>query len=173
MVKFLQRNKFKDSYSVVFLLDSVKPNNVVLLKRAEWKKFAPNQFTGIGGHFELDEKAQDCAARELEEETGIKNIKLNRFAQAVIGDRTLIDYFWGLFTDKLPECNEGSLEWVGLTKIFDKPIIESTALVLKQWSKINFDLIAKWTVFEIPTKPDNDEGSGRKVDRIEEGIAID
>ena len=87
-----------------------------------------DKWLGVGGKFEKDETAFDCANRELFEETGLKNIDLKyRGIVTFILNKNFIEYmhlFTGkvekdndLLTIKNTECKEGNLEWVEKMKV--------------------------------------------------------
>lgn len=128
------------SWNVIFLIDQIPPTKIVFLKRGPNRTFAPNMYTGIGGKVENGETLLESAYRELEEESGITNVKLEQFAKVVIDNQDELIYFLGIFpyTPNLPNSNEGTLEWVAVKNIFQKNIIPTTREVLKQWQKQNF-----------------------------------
>jgi 8-oxo-dGTP diphosphatase len=114
--------------------------NLLLLRRAPWKRFAPDRWTGIGGKVEPNELADLTAAalRELFEETDLRpdeviDVRLRRtltFAHPEQGLVTLL-YFSGVAaTDRLPACNEGSLSWIAPAALPSLDLIDNTAVVL-------------------------------------------
>jgi len=71
------------------------------------------KWIGVGGKLERGETPQECAAREIFEETGLR-------AKPVLkGIITLTD-----FEGELIECNEGTLEWVPYDQVLSKPTWE-------------------------------------------------
>ncbi len=125
-----------EQFNVIFLLDSNPATKIVMLKRAPTKKFAPNLYTGIGGKIEAGETVIESAYRELKEETGLEGITLKQFTSYRVNNQTVLYYFWGIYPKvQLPDCNEGSLEWVEVDKILTKEIIPTTMKVCKQWLK--------------------------------------
>ncbi|MCA9896339.1 MAG: NUDIX domain-containing protein, partial [Anaerolineae bacterium] len=89
-------------WTVIFLLDSVQPQRVMMLKRAPWKPFAPDMYTGIGGKEEIGEGPLACALRELEEETGLTNIALTEFARCVLDGQKSLHYYRGIYPQPNP-----------------------------------------------------------------------
>lgn len=128
--------------TVVFLLDAVPATEIVLLKRAADKDFAPNLYTGIGGRIEVGEEPETAAYRELQEETGLVGIQLTEFARGILTYPPYrLHYYWGIFSEAvLPACNEGDLEWVAKESLLDKEIIPSTREIIKEWQKREFSL---------------------------------
>ena len=125
-----------DVRSVAFLV-SPDSRRVVLLCRADWKTFAPDRWTGIGGKLEGEEVAEPAlgALRELREETGLTLDDLRdwRFVADILdpGAAVRLVYFVAVFAgEHLPPCNEGTLHWVSLTEYQHYDLIENTRAVL-------------------------------------------
>lgn len=136
------------SWNVIFLLDKTPPSKIVLLKRAENKKFAPNMYTGVGGKVEDGETLLESAYRELEEETGLNGIKLQEFARAFINEEKLLCYFWGIYPKNiLPESEDGTLEWTATSQILKKDLIPTTLTVCKYWANRSFSIDKPFIVY--------------------------
>ncbi len=137
------------AWNVIFLIDQNPPAKIVMLKRSAEKIFAPNLYTGVGGKVDPEDKTVlDSALRELEEETGIKNIPLVEFARCVIDRKYTLFYFWGLFANnKLPHTDDGTLEWVDIDKILEKEIIPTTQAMCRQWNTKGFRVDKPFTVY--------------------------
>ena len=167
-----KKEKFKELYTVVFLVNKIPPERTVLLKRAEWKDFAPGYYTGVGGKVEKGETVDDAALRELQEETGLKNIKLTEFARCLLTNHEkALFYFWGIYPDdKLPGCNEGDLEWVNSGELVSKNIIPTTMLVVREWQERNFGVNRPFTVYAKVTG-NSKNPLKRTLEGIEEGLA--
>lgn len=134
-------------YTAIFLSNKYPFKKLIVLKRADWKKFAPLMYTGIGGKVENGESVLEGALRELKEETEITGIEIIEFARVTFG-HGLLHYFWGIYSKKnLPECNEGDLEWKEINEILNLSIIPSTKLVLEEWSNRGFSLDKPWTMW--------------------------
>ena len=99
-----------------------------------------DKWLGIGGHFETDETPEECALRELNEETGISAESLDSFEYR--GHITFLssEYpseYMHVFTAELPDgfelparsCDEGELCWVPLSDIKDLPIWEGDKIM--------------------------------------------
>lgn len=102
-----------------------------------------DKWIGVGGKFEEGESPEDCAVREIREETGLslEPDKL-RFRSVV----TFVSDEWGteymhLFTASVPDAflaqmpmkenDEGTLEWVPTDKVTELPIWEGDKIFLR------------------------------------------
>ena len=102
-----------------------------------------DKWIGIGGKFEEGESPEDCARREVFEETGLKIGKLEYRGIVTFVSKTgnevyyeLMHLFWSDDFDTvstLPQCDEGELEWI--------PKSEMNKLPHWQGDEIFLDLI--------------------------------
>ncbi len=150
------------SWNVIFLIDQHPATKIVLLKRAFTKKFAPGMYTGIGGKVEEGETLLDSAYRELKEETGIENVRLNEFAKVIIDEKEALIYFWGKYQEDLPTSDDGTLEWISTNKVLSKNIIPTTLEMLKHWNSQNFSI----TPFEMHVKTIKEENGIKQVEVV-------
>ena len=101
-----------------------------------------DKWIGIGGKFEADESPEDCVLREVQEETGLKlnSFEYRGIVTFVSKDQDGKDYyelmhlFWSndfTQTQALPDCNEGTLEWVPKSKMNDLPHWEGDEIFLE------------------------------------------
>jgi 8-oxo-dGTP pyrophosphatase MutT (NUDIX family) len=138
-----------DRWNVVFLLDALPPENLVVLQRAANKRFAPGLYTGIGGKVEPGEDILSSAYRELLEETGIHSgqVELHEFARADIDGRYVLHYFWGVYPHAtLPQSADGHLRWVRFLDLLNLPLIPTTWEVCRAWRQRGFCLSPLFTV---------------------------
>ncbi len=99
-----------------------------------------DKWIGIGGKFEEKESPEDCALREVKEETGLT---LTSYAYrglvTFVSDRYETEYMHlftaDRFTGELIDCDEGTLEWV------DKALVPT----LPTWAgdRIFLELLAR------------------------------
>jgi 8-oxo-dGTP pyrophosphatase MutT (NUDIX family) len=143
------------SWNVVFLLDRILPARVLLLKRSADKHFAPNLYTGIGGKLEPGETPLESAVRELAEETGLLDLSLTEFARVKIQPDYWLYYFYGIFRGEIPPTQDGILEWVETSQIFDREIIPTTRRMLEEWGRRGFRLDRPFTVVLAEAEPVN------------------
>ena len=95
-----------------------------------------DKWVGIGGKFEPGESPEDCALREVREETG-----LTMRAWSYRGIVTFVSDEWGTeymhlfhsadFEGSVKDCDEGVLEWVDKRALYDLPIWEGDKIFLR------------------------------------------
>ena len=95
-----------------------------------------DKWVGIGGKFEPGESPEDCALREVREETG-----LTVRSWAYRGIVTFVSDEWGTeymhlfhsadFEGSVKDCDEGVLEWVDKQALYDLPIWEGDKIFLR------------------------------------------
>ena len=88
-----------------------------------------DKWVGIGGHFEQDECPEECLLRECREETNLQltDYKL-RGIITFISDKWQTEYMFlytaSGFVGTMGECNEGTLEWIDKSKVYELPVWE-------------------------------------------------
>ena len=96
-----------------------------------------DKWVGVGGKFEEKETPFDCARREIYEETGLTAKSLNyrglvTFVSDIYGTEYMHLFHTTDFSGVLnTDCNEGTLEWVKIDKIFDLPLWEGDKIFLE------------------------------------------
>ena len=95
-----------------------------------------DKWVGIGGKFEPGESPEDCALREVLEETG-----LTMHSWRYRGIVTFVSDEWGTeymhlfhsddFSGSLKDCDEGDLEWVDKQRVLHLPIWEGDRIFLR------------------------------------------
>ena len=95
-----------------------------------------DKWVGIGGKFEPGESPEDCAVREVREETG-----LTMRSWSYRGIVTFVSDEWGTeymhlfhstdFSGELKDCDEGVLEWVDKKRLLTLPIWEGDRIFLR------------------------------------------
>lgn len=94
-----------------------------------------DKWIGVGGKLEFAESPNECALREAYEETGLTldECRYRGIVTFVYGNQT---EYMHLFTSesfcgKVKECDEGILEWVKISDVYDLPIWEGDKVFLK------------------------------------------
>ncbi len=113
-----------------------KDNSYLMLYRNK-KKDDPNagKWIGVGGHFLEGETAEECAKREVFEETGlsVKAIKKRgviTFVSDEFSERMIL-FTSDDFSGELTGCNEGDLKWIPKSEIFKLNLWEGDREFLK------------------------------------------
>lgn len=83
-----------------------------------------DKWIGIGGKFEEGESPEECALREVKEETGL-TLKSYEYRGIVtfVSDNNFTEFmhiFWSDdFEGEIIDCDEGKLEWIEKSKLND------------------------------------------------------
>jgi 8-oxo-dGTP pyrophosphatase MutT (NUDIX family) len=133
--------------TTIFLCDSKQPQYIYLLKRAPTKTFAPNLYTGVGGKIEGKEAPLENAYRELEEETGLKNIALTEFGRLIVVSYWTVYQFFGLYNGPVPKCPEGTIEKFKISNIINLPLIPTQEIFCQEWKNRNWQTNKPFTIF--------------------------
>ena len=94
-----------------------------------------DKWIGIGGKFEDKESPEECACREVFEETGLTmHSPSYRGIVTFVSDRyetELMHLFTSdSFSGTVKECDEGFLEWVKIDQVKDLPLWEGDHIFL-------------------------------------------
>lgn len=112
-----------DSY---LMLHRVKKDNDV--NKDKW--------IGVGGHMEENESPEECIVREVREETGftLTNYRLRGIVTFVLedwGTEYMFLYTADGFEGNMIECNEGNLEWIKKSEVYDLPVWEGDKIFFR------------------------------------------
>ena len=93
------------------------------------KDINKDKWVGVGGHFEDGESPEECLLREVREETGLvlTNYRLRgviTFATDIYPTEYMFLYTADEYTGEMIECDEGNLEWVPKSEVYNLPIWE-------------------------------------------------
>ena len=94
-----------------------------------------DKWIGVGGKFEAGESPEECAVREIREETGL-TVAYPRYRGIVtfVSDKWPTEYMHLFtateFTGEMIECDEGELAWVDKDKVTELPIWEGDRIFL-------------------------------------------
>lgn len=115
-----------------------KDDKYLMMHRVKKEKdLNKDKWVGVGGHFEADESPEECLLREVKEETG-----LTLTSWKFCGIVTFLSNEWPeaeymcLYTadgyeGEMITCDEGTLEWVEKTKVYDLPIWEGDKIFFR------------------------------------------
>lgn len=96
-----------------------------------------DKWLGIGGKLEPGESPFECARREILEETGLTVTNLHyRGIITFVSDEYGTEYMHLFSADEFSgeinyDCDEGTLEWVDKSRVYDLPIWEGDKIFFK------------------------------------------
>ncbi|MCR5214930.1 MAG: 8-oxo-dGTP diphosphatase [Eubacterium sp.] len=120
-----------------------KDGKYLMLHRIKKEKdINKDKYIGVGGHFEYGESPDDCLKREVMEETGLKllSYKPRGIVTFIYGkeDRPedrVVEYMHlytaSEFEGQLIECDEGQLEWIDKSAVYDLPLWEGDKIFFR------------------------------------------
>lgn len=115
-----------------------RDDEVLLLHRIKKENdLNEGMWIGIGGHFEENESPEECALREVKEETGLTMTEFRyRGIVTFVSDRYEGEYMHLFTATKTegtlnPDCDEGELRWVKKAVFDELPQWEGDKIFLK------------------------------------------
>ena len=115
-----------------------KEDKVLLLYRNK-KEYDANEgkWIGVGGKTEEGETPEECMKREVSEETGLTVTKYHfhgiiKFISEMWDDEEMYLFSASEYEGNITKpCNEGKLEWIDKSRVFDLPMWEGDKYFLK------------------------------------------
>lgn len=97
---------------------------LMLLRNKKAVDLNEGKWIGVGGKLEAGETPEQCALREIREETGLTALRLIArgvitFRSDVWGEERMYLYTVPEFEGELTACDEGELHWVDKDDVFD------------------------------------------------------
>lgn len=114
-----------------------KEDSYLMLHRVKKDKDVnKDKWIGVGGHLEEGESPDECIVREVKEETGLTltNYKFRGIVTFVLedwGTEYMFLYTADGFEGEIIECNEGNLEWVKKSKVYELPVWEGDKIFFR------------------------------------------
>lgn len=110
-------------------------DDVLLMKRAAYKRVFPNRYNGVGGHIERDEDPLTSACREIKEETGLDahDLRLRAVYNIDAGAATGIVLFVFTAVSDARDVTanaEGTLHWIPQADILSLDLVEDLPVLL-------------------------------------------
>ena len=112
-------------------------NTLMLYRNKKENDYHEGKWNGLGGKFEPGESPEECAIREIKEESGlsVKNPVMNGFITYPLFDGK-DDWYVFLFTfrdfeGELIDSPEGKLEWIPNDKLTELNLWDGDSIFLK------------------------------------------
>jgi len=109
--------------TLCYVFDKKRNSTLMIHRVKKTNDYHQGKWNGLGGKFEFGESPEDCAKREIEEESGliVKTLKLKGFITFPLFDGNE-DWYVFLFTSdefagELIDSAEGNLEWIPNDKL--------------------------------------------------------
>ena len=118
------------------------------------------KWIGVGGHFEANESPDECLLREVKEETGLELMDYSckgivTFVSAKGVTEYMFLYHSNDFIGELKDCDEGELEWIDKSRLFDLELCEGC------WDSGKYRPVERMMLGDVP-KCGIEHGCGKK-----------
>lgn len=114
-----------------------KDDSYLMLHRVKKDKDVnKDKWIGVGGHLEENESPDECVVREVKEETGLTltNYKFRGIVTFVLedwGTEYMFLYTADGFEGEMITCDEGNLEWIKKSKVYELPVWEGDKIFFR------------------------------------------
>jgi len=109
--------------TLCYVIDKKSNSTLMIYRNKKQNDYHEGKWNGLGGKFEPGETPEECAIREIEEESGliVKSVKMKGFITFPLFDG-VDDWYVFLFTaddfsGELIDSPEGQLEWIPNEKL--------------------------------------------------------
>lgn len=104
-------------------------HRVLLINGSPNRKRWAGLYNGVGGHVEKGESILECAKRELSEEAGVEGVDLDLVSIITIDNGgnpgvCLFVYRGEYDGELISGSEEGTVEWVDMTRLEDLPVVQ-------------------------------------------------
>lgn len=130
--------------TLCYVVDKTKSSVLMLHRVKKEKDYHQGKWNGLGGKFNPGETPEECAVREIKEESGliVRNPAMRGFITFPKFDG-IDDWYVFLFTAEnysgnITESPEGKLEWIKIEKLKDLNLWEGDKIFLEWIFKENF-----------------------------------
>lgn len=109
---------------------------LMLLRNKKQNDLNEGKWIGVGGKLEAGETPEQCALREIREETGLIALDLTargvvRFISDAWGSEMMYLYTVTQFEGELTDCDEGELRWIDKNEVFDLKLWDGDRIFLQ------------------------------------------
>ena len=130
--------------TLCYVMDKKRNSTLMIYRNKKQNDYHEGKWNGLGGKFEPGEIPEECAIREIEEESGLKvnSIKMNGFITFPLFDGKE-DWYVFLFTTddfsgELIDSPEGHIEWIPNEKLTEINLWDGDKIFIPGCLKINF-----------------------------------
>jgi len=109
--------------TLCYLIDKREKKTLMIHRVKKENDYHEGKWNGLGGKFEKGESPEECAIREVKEESGLTMIKPRMHGFITFPEFDGVDDWYVFvftsenFTGKIIDSNEGILEWIPNDKV--------------------------------------------------------
>jgi 8-oxo-dGTP diphosphatase len=122
--------------TLCYVIDRKRNSTLMIYRNKKENDYHEGKWNGLGGKFEQGESPEECAIREIEEESGlkVKSVTMKGFITFPMFDGK-DDWYVFLFTadefeGELIDSSEGHLEWIPNDKLTEINLWEGDKIFL-------------------------------------------
>ena len=123
--------------TLCYVIDRSKNSTLMIYRNKKENDFHEGKWNGLGGKFEVGESPEECAIREIKEESGLKvsAVKMRGFITFPLFDG-VDDWYVFLFTadefsGDLIDSPEGDLKWIPIDALDKLNLWDGDKIFLK------------------------------------------
>lgn len=130
--------------TLCYVIDKYNNSTLMIHRIKKENDYHEGKWNGLGGKFEAGESPEECAVREIKEESGliVKSLRLRGFITFPNFDG-IEDWYVFIFTvndfeGTLIDSTEGKLEWIANNKVTELNLWEGDKIFLEWLYHDNF-----------------------------------